>query len=140
MRRVSTLALVVTGLLITLVLAGVVSFYASSHPDGLNYVAEKVGFSGTAQPHASDGSPLSGYATRGVSDQRLSRGVAGVVGVVVVGLLFGGLTWALRRRRSDERASAATVPDTTETGAPERERDGSSAVARERDGSTSMGR
>lgn len=121
MRRVSTRALVVTGLLLTLLLAGVVSFYASGHPDGLNYVAEKVGFSGAAKPHASDGSPLSGYATRGVADHRLSRGVAGVIGVVVVGLLFTSLTWALRRRRTHEDPA----PD-----AADRERDGSTPVGR----------
>jgi hypothetical protein len=137
MRRVTTRALVVTGLLVTLLLAGVASFYASSHPDGLNYVAEKVGFSDTAKRHAGDDSPLSGYATRGVSDQRLSRGVAGVVGVVVVGLLFGGLTWALRRRRSeedspggDEDRSDGSLPDVRSSGAPGRERDGSTSRGR----------
>lgn len=101
MRRVSTRALVVTGLLVTLFLAGVASYYASSHPDGLEYVAEKAGFSTTAKDHVSTDSPLADYSTRGVSDQRLSGGLAGVVGVVVVGGLFGGLTWALRRRRSE---------------------------------------
>ena len=128
MRKVSNRALVVTGVLLTVLLAGVVSFYASSHPDGLNYVAEKVGFSSATKPHASNGSPLSGYATRGVTDQRLSRGVAGVVGVMVVGLLFTGLTWALRRRRGDEPGrvrGGSTSPD---------------AADRERDGSTPMGR
>ena len=137
MRRVSTRALVVTGLLVTLLLAGVVSFYASSHPDGLNYVAEKVGFSGTARPHASDGSPLSGYATRGVADHRLSRGVAGVTGVVVVGLLFGGLTWALRRRRTDEDTARDGLPDTAPATAPENSPAGAD---RARDRSTSVGR
>ncbi|MBD3784286.1 MAG: PDGLE domain-containing protein, partial [Micrococcales bacterium] len=33
--RVSTRRLVVVGLAVCLVIAGVVSFYASSHPDGL---------------------------------------------------------------------------------------------------------
>jgi hypothetical protein len=110
MRRVSTRALVVTGLLLTLFLAGVASFYASSHPDGLEYVAEKTGFSRTAKDHPGADSPFADYSTRGVSDQRLSGGVAGVVGVVVVGALFGGLTWVLRRstsRSGDERSPTA---------------------------------
>ena len=97
-RRVSTRALVVTGLLVALVLAGIVSFYASAHPDGLEYVAGKVGFISTERAHASDGSPFAGYATKGIGDQRLSGGLAGVVGVVVVLLLGGGLFRLLRRR------------------------------------------
>ena len=36
-------------LLVTLTLAGVVSFYASSNPDGLEKVAEEVGFISNAQ-------------------------------------------------------------------------------------------
>jgi hypothetical protein len=95
---VSTRRLLLAGLVVALVLAGVVSYYASGHPDGLNYVASKVGFSSTARPHASDGSPFAGYATRGVGDARLSGGLAGVVGVLVVGLVGGGLAWVLRRR------------------------------------------
>lgn len=111
MRRVSTRALVVTGVLVALLLAGVGSFYASSHPDGLQYVAEKVGISSTEQDHAGDDSPFAGYSTKGVANERLSGGVAGVVGVVVVGLLFGGLAWVLRRRtsRSGDERSATTV-------------------------------
>lgn len=97
-RRVSTRALVVTGLLVALVLAGVASYYASSHPDGLNYVAEKVGFISTEKNHASDGSPFAGYATKGIGNDRLSGGLAGVVGVLVVALLGGGLFRLLRRR------------------------------------------
>ena len=43
-RRVSTRALVLGGILVSLVLAGIVSFYASASPDGLESVAEKNGF------------------------------------------------------------------------------------------------
>ena len=98
MRSISTRALVVTGLLVALLLAGVASFYASTHPDGLESVAEKLGLSGTVQDHASSGSPLADYGTEGISNERLSGGVAGVVGVLVVALVGGGLAWALRRR------------------------------------------
>jgi cobalt/nickel transport system permease protein/cobalt/nickel transport protein len=98
MSRVSTRVLVVTGLLVALLLAGVVSYYASTSPDGLNRVAEDKGFSGTAKKHVSDDSPLAGYGTRGVSDERLSGGVAGVVGCLVVLVLAGGLALVVRRR------------------------------------------
>lgn len=98
MRRVSTKALVITGLLVALVLAGVVSYYASNSPDGLNRVATDQGFSKAQKAHASDGSPLAGYATKGVDNPRLSGGIAGVAGSVVVLLLAGGVTFVVRRR------------------------------------------
>lgn len=97
MRGISTRALLLTGLAVALVLAGVASFYASGHPDGLTFVAERLGFIQTQQ-HPSSSSPLAGYATKGISDARLSGGVAGVVGVLVVGLLGGGLFAVLRHR------------------------------------------
>jgi cobalt/nickel transport system permease protein/cobalt/nickel transport protein len=98
MKQVSTRALVATGLLVALLLAGVVSFYASDSPDGLNRVAEDKGFSDTQRKHASHDSPLAGYGTKGVDDQRLSGGLAGLVGCVVVLALAGGLTFVVRRR------------------------------------------
>ena len=102
MRRVSTRAVLVAGLLVALLLAGVVSFYASASPDGLNRVAEDQGFSDTQSRHGSeDRSPFAGYGTKGVGNERLSGGLAGVAGSVVVLALAGGLTLVLRRRRSD---------------------------------------
>ncbi len=98
-RRISTRTLVVVGLLAALVLAGFVSFYASSHPDGLMYVAGEKGFADTEAKHRTADGPMAGYATKGVHDDRLSGGIAGVTGVVVVLLLAGGLTVVLRRRR-----------------------------------------
>lgn len=94
----STRRVVVLGVVVSLLVAGVLSFYASGHPDGLTYVARSLGFS-TAQRHsAAAGSPMSGYAVRGVADRRLSGGLAGVVGVLVVGALMTGLVLLLRRR------------------------------------------
>jgi cobalt/nickel transport protein len=98
--RVSTRVVALGILLVALVLAGVVSFYAASTPDGLNRVAQDQGFSDTETAHRSADGPFSGYSTADVDDARLSSGLAGVVGVVVVLVLTSGVTVALRRRRT----------------------------------------
>ena len=102
-RRVSMRTLLVVGVLVSLLLAGVVSYYASSHPDGLLSVAGREGFLGSAKNHASSESPFAEYATRGVQNARLSGGIAGVVGLAVVGAIAGGLFMALRRRDRDQQ-------------------------------------
>ena len=97
-----TRTLVLSGLLVALVLAGVVSVYASSHPDGLEYVAGRTGFLDTADDHAAGDRPFADYATKGVDDARLSGGLAGVVGTVVVLVIAGGIGFAVRRRGSSD--------------------------------------
>lgn len=80
-------------LLLALVLAGVVSFYASASPDGLNRVAGDLGLASAERPSAAGGGPLAGYEVAGLEHPRLSGGVAGVLGCLVVlglsTLLFG---------------------------------------------------
>lgn len=98
--RVSRRALWVGALVVTLLIAGVASYYASSHPDGLEYVAEETGFIDTAEDSASADSPLADYGTEGVDDARLSGGIAGVVGVLIVLGLGTALFWGLRRREA----------------------------------------
>ena len=88
------------GFLLSLLLAGGVSLYASSNPDGLEYVASRAGFAGTARDSATAGGPLAGYETTGVEDERMSRGLAGVAGTVTVALIAGALFWGLRGRAS----------------------------------------
>lgn len=91
---------VATGIaVVALLLAGVVSHYASSEPDGLNRVARDHGFAQTEKGHEAD-APLAGYSAEDVDDPRLSGGLAGVIGVVVVLVLAGGLAFAVRRRAS----------------------------------------
>jgi len=88
----------VVGLLAALLVAGVASFYASGHPDGLEYVAGKTGFLDTADDSPAADSPFADYSTQGVDDDRISGGVAGVAGSLLVLALAGGLFWGLRRR------------------------------------------
>ena len=92
-RRIFAVALVVS-----LLVAGVASYYASAHPDGLEYVAEQAGFIDSAEDSATSDSPLADYQTEGVDDARISGGLAGVIGVVVMLVLSTGLFWAVRRR------------------------------------------
>jgi cobalt/nickel transport protein len=87
-----------TGLLVALLLAGVGSYYASTQPDGLTFVAEQTGFADRETRSATADGPFAGYDTRGIGDDRLSGGVAGVAGSLLVLVIGGGLFWALRRR------------------------------------------
>jgi hypothetical protein len=98
MRRVPTRILLGVGLLVALLLAGVVSFYASGSPDGLERVAEDKGFLDRADDHAAADGPLADYRAKGVDDDRLAGGVAGVTGALVVLVVAGGLTYVVRRR------------------------------------------
>jgi cobalt/nickel transport system permease protein/cobalt/nickel transport protein len=93
-----TRTFVLAGLVVALLLGGVVSYYASGDPDGLNKVAEDTGFAGTEAEHAAGGLPLAGYETRGLENERLSGAVAGITGVLVTFALAAGLTLVVRRR------------------------------------------
>ncbi len=90
------------GLLVALLVAGFGSYYASSHPDGLEYVAGKTGFLDSAEKPKTSDSPFAGYETQGVDDDRLGGGIAGVAGVLLVLVIMGGIAYAVRRRASDE--------------------------------------
>lgn len=88
----------VVGILVALLVAGVGSYYASAHPDGLEFVAEKTGFLDTADEPRTADSPFADYGTQGVDNERLGGGIAGVAGVLMVLLLMGGIAFAVRRR------------------------------------------
>ena len=94
--------LVVTGLAVSLVLAGGVSYYASSHPDGLEKVAEDIGFLDSAKDSAVADSPLADYGVAGVENERISGGLAGVIGVASTAAVSFGLFYALRRFKKDQ--------------------------------------
>ena len=99
LRGVPTRVLVVTGLLVALLLAGVASYYAASAPDGLERVAQDQGFSSTGEQR-NEVAPFADYQTGGVEDERLSGGLAGIAGCLVVLVLAGGTAWVLLARRS----------------------------------------
>ncbi|GAA4945937.1 PDGLE domain-containing protein [Actinoplanes utahensis] len=107
----------ITGLLVTLLLAGVVSNFASGSPDGLDHAArEGCTFNaddeitgGTCmaqqeQDHQLAGSPLADYGVKGIDNEFLSTGLSGVAGVLLTFAIGGGLFWLLRRREPSRKA------------------------------------
>jgi len=99
------------GLLIALVLAGVVSNFASSSPDGLDATARQGctfdaagNITGGAcmaqreQQHQLKDGPLANYGIKGIDNPYLSNGLAGVAGVVVTFGIGLGVFWLVRRR------------------------------------------
>ncbi|WP_433512822.1 energy-coupling factor ABC transporter permease [Nonomuraea sp. CA-143628] len=87
-------AFLLGGLGLTLVLAGIVSFFASSSPDGLEAVAENHGFLGQATGHMFGSWALADYGDVG----GIPVGVAGIIGVGLVLLIAGGVAYAARGR------------------------------------------
>jgi cobalt/nickel transport protein len=79
----------IVGFVISLFLAGVVSFYASSSPDGLEKVAEEIGFIETAKDHTNADGTLADYGVKGIENERASVGVAGVIGVIGTAVVAG---------------------------------------------------
>lgn len=109
----STRAVWGAGLASAIVLAGFVSFYASASPDGLEKVAADQGIDKKAEEHAAADSPLADYGVSGVTDGRLSGGLAGVVGVGATVAVGSGVFWTVRRRRGRQPATAAVTPART---------------------------
>lgn len=104
-RPVGARGFLAAGGLITLIVAGLLSLAASSHPDGLEYVGEELGFGGSAHESAVAGSPLADYALRGL-DGPLGTSLAGILGVaitVALGAAVLGLVGRLRRRAEPSR-------------------------------------
>jgi cobalt/nickel transport protein len=119
MRPAGRGGLLVAGLVVSLLLAGVGSGFASGSPDGLEHTArqgcpvgadgEIVGGSCMAQAeraHDRAGGVFAGYRIPGLAD-RLATGLSGVVGVLVTFGLGAGLFWLIRRRGPAAREPAA---------------------------------
>lgn len=87
-----------TGLIVSLAVAGILSFYASSHPDGLEKVAEDKGFLDTAKDSVNAGTPLADYGVTGLENERLSVGLSGIIGVIVTLVVAYAIFRALAKK------------------------------------------
>lgn len=75
------------GLIVAVLLAGAALLWASTHPDGLEFVAQEHGF-----------------ADQGSSPGRRGGAAWSLGALFLVALVAGGLFWSLRRRGSRDEA------------------------------------
>lgn len=87
----------VVGLVMALILA-VASPLASSHPDGLEWVAEQKGFLEAAQGSVYEIIP--DYVFPGVSNEALATILAGIIGVMIVFGVAFGVAYSRRKRQA----------------------------------------
>jgi cobalt/nickel transport protein len=117
---------VLGGLLVALLLAGFVSNFASSSPDGLDSASrrgctfnENDEITGgdciarNAKDHELADSPFAEYGLSGIGNSFVSTAIAGTVGVLLTFAVAGGVFW-LVRRRGTAASSAADDPVTAD--------------------------
>ena len=103
--KVATRTFVFGGVLVALVFAAVVSQFAVDNPDGLERVAEDTGFIESGEDHSLADFVFADYATEGISNEKLSLAIAGIVGTVVTLLVAYGLFMGMRETRGRKPAS-----------------------------------
>ncbi|MEV1285547.1 PDGLE domain-containing protein [Micromonospora sp. NPDC049679] len=104
---------VLSGLLVALFLAGVVSNVASGSPDGLDSASTKgcaldaageitggACMARNAKAHEWEESPFADYGLRGVDNPYLSTALSGVAGVLLTFAVGGGIFWLARGQRT----------------------------------------
>ena len=78
------------GLIIALVLAGGVSLFASSFPDGLERVAINHDFIELGEGYEVIHSPMPDYTVPGIGNEVLAASLAGLIGTLMMfGLVYG---------------------------------------------------
>lgn len=98
MRRV-----VIGGLLISAALGALLSPLASSAPDGLEKVAEHLGFIRRGEGDPALAAPVPDYALPGVESEVLATAVSGLLGVAASFSLAWMLGMAMKRRKRASR-------------------------------------
>jgi ABC-type Fe3+ transport system permease subunit len=86
------------GLLIAVLVVVVLAPLASTDPDGLERVAEDLGFLDQAENVV--GGLLGGYSIPGLEDPAISTIVSGLVGIAIVVLVIIGIGRLLARRKA----------------------------------------
>lgn len=90
---------ILLGLAVSVVVAMLLSQFASSSPDGLEYVADDQGFAETAADHPLVDSPLADYGSGVADSEWLGTAVAGLIGVALTFAAGYGLFSVSRRRK-----------------------------------------
>jgi len=72
--------------LVAIVISITAAFFASTHPDGLDFIAEKFGFAEKGQERTA---PMADYSVGFLPEGGISTSTAGVAGVLITLALLG---------------------------------------------------
>jgi hypothetical protein len=99
----------IVGLVAVFVVAGGLSYFASSAPDGLEKSQEEMGAAVARQPVGSPPSPFQEYGLRGLPEGFLSSAVAGVTGAAIVLGILLATGYVLKRVRRSSKGEGETA-------------------------------
>ncbi|MGQ9611138.1 MAG: PDGLE domain-containing protein [bacterium] len=91
---------IIFGLIVALICAGLISLFASSFPDGLEKVAENLGFLEKGEGEPILKSPIPDYALPGIKNEKLATSIAGIVGTLLVFVVGYGTAEIIRKINS----------------------------------------
>jgi hypothetical protein len=91
------------------VVVALFSPWASSHPDGLERVAEDEGFLEKAEDPSYEIIP--DYTFPGVENERVATILSGLVGIAIVAGLGFGFMYLMRLTARSSRSGSSTSPD-----------------------------
>ena len=90
-------------LLVSLAIAAFLSPFASTSPDGLEWVAEDKGFVHLSEGREIVNSPMPDYLIPGMENETVAGSFAGVVGTILTfGIMFGIGKLYLKKARSHQ--------------------------------------
>jgi cobalt/nickel transport system permease protein len=116
--RRNILGVVITGLVVAVALATLVSPFADASPDGLEKVAADNALDTDVEDHALADGPLADYGVGGVDDERVGTGLAGLIGVAVT-FAVGFVSFAVIkgvRKMSDPEPEPQRAPSSAGAG------------------------
>lgn len=90
---------IIIALVLCMIVIGMAAAFASSHPDGLEWVAAKLGFEGRAADIAHLKSPMPDYSMAGINSSFWSTAVSGVFGLGAIYLLASMIFRAILRKK-----------------------------------------
>jgi cobalt/nickel transport system permease protein len=98
----SSKKLFLIGLIVSFLVAGFFSFYASSQPDGLEKATAEQGLDVTVIDSPNADSALADYGVTGIENERLSGFLGGAIGIAVVGIAGTGIYFWVRTPKSGD--------------------------------------
>lgn len=87
------------GLIMALIIAGILSPFASPNPDGLEKVAQTQGFIDKGEGKEVIHAPMPDYIIPGVQSEAVSTAAAGIAGTVITFFVAYGISRMLKRVR-----------------------------------------